>query len=108
MVEEEGEKKTKKGGRQGDKPQQEAKRHTRLHIHTHRVFVRVCLRGRLREREGERERKGGRVTRRLGEPPPHSSPPLPLFLSSPPLLPSSLSLSVEQACSGIRLGVKEP
>lgn len=105
-MEEKGEKKKKKGGRQGDKPQQEAKRHTL----THRVFVCVCLRGRLRERQGERERKGGRVTRRLGEPAPPSSPPLPLFLSSPPLLPSSLSLSlsVEQACSGIRLGVKEP
>lgn len=76
--------------------------HNRKQVDTHvqytytpRVCVCVCLRERLREREGERERKGGRVTRRLGEPAPllSSPPPLPLFLSSSPLLPSSLSLS---------------
>lgn len=101
-VEKEGEKKTKKRGRQGDKPQQEAKRHT-IHTHTRtsvthtrRVFVCVCarLRGSLHEREGERQRKGGRVTRRLGEPPPllSSSPSLSLLSYLPSPLPSSLSL----------------
>lgn len=42
-VEKEGEKKTKKRGRQGDKPQQEAKRHT-IHTHTQALHIRaVCL-----------------------------------------------------------------
>lgn len=92
-VEKEVEKKTtKKRRRQADKPQQEAKRHTFIHIHT--VCLCVFLRGRLHDWESERERKGGRVTWRLGEPPPSSSSPLPLFLFLPPLPPPLLPLSL--------------
>lgn len=52
-VEKEGEKKTKKRGRQGDKPQQEAKRHT-IHTHAHKRYtyapcVCVCVRASKRE-----------------------------------------------------------
>lgn len=75
---EEGETK-KEGGRHGDKPQQEANDTQQVHT---LEFVCVCVhaqrRERLREQASEREgkgRKGGRVTRRLGEPPPSSPPP---------------------------------
>lgn len=77
-------------GRQADKPQQEAT-HTRTHTRTHarRALVCACAQegetARLRERTGKEGRKGGRVTRRLGEPPP-------LFLSLSLSSPSSLSL----------------
>lgn len=106
--EEEGEKTTtKRRGRQIS----HNRKLTLTHTHTH--DVRLCVRApgretaRLRERTGKEGRESDAEAGRAGPP---SSPPLPLFLSFPSLLPlpSSLSLSVEQACSGIRLGVKKP
>lgn len=89
-AEEEGEKKTtKRRGRRADKPQQEA---------THARAVRLCVRAPRRETARPRERSGkeGRESdAEAGRAGPPSSPPLPLFLSFPSLLPSpppSLSL----------------
>lgn len=91
--------------------------HNRKQVDTHVQYTytpRVCVcvskreAARTRGWTGKEGRESDAEAGRAGPPPllSSSSPSLSLLLSSPPLLP--LSLSVEQACSGIRLGVKEP